>query len=114
MSAGFNCQDFNTVLPGSYHIDSMGLQHVVAGKLSGIPLSRAIAEPQPGVEMVHGVYSDEHFLGRNLSLVWSSPAGLEMYIREVPNQYSDLIAPGLVADYLGRAGRRVAELKAPA
>lgn len=114
MSAGFNCQDFNTVLPGSYQIDSMGLQHVVAGRLSGVPLSQIVAEPDLGVEMVHGVYSDEHFLARNLSLVWSSPDGLQMYLRQVPTQYAGLIAPELIADYLGRAERRDAELKASA
>ena len=111
MSAGFNCQDFNTVLPGSYHIDSMGLQHVVPGKLSGLPLSRILAKPEPGVEMVHGVYSDEHFLARNLSIVWSSLSDLEMYMREVRSQYQGRLAPELLADYLGRAERRHAEIK---
>jgi hypothetical protein len=110
MSAGFNCQDFNTVLPGSYQIDSMGLQHVARGKLSGLPLSRAEADAFPGVEMIHGVYSDEHFLQRNLSIVWNDPAGLQMYGREVPAQYAGLIAPALLDDYVGRAARREAEL----
>ena len=112
MSAGFNCQDFNTVLPGSYHIDSMGLQHVAADRLSGLPLSRVLAEPEFGVEMVHGVYSDEHFMARNLSVVWNSPAGLAMYVREMGSQYGDLISPKLLSEYLGRAERRVVELKA--
>ena len=111
MSAGFNCQDFNTVLPNSYRIDSMGLQHVVSGKLSGLPLSRILAEPEPGVEMVHGVYSDEHFLTRNLSIVWNSPAGLEMYRREVGGQYEGLIAPELLESYRARAEQRGTELQ---
>ncbi len=111
MSAGFNCQDFNAVLPGSYHIDSMGLQHVSAGKLSGLPLSLAMTEPEPGVEMIHGVYSDEHFLARNLSIVWNSPAGLEMYVREIRRQYSELIEPALLNDFLHRADQRTAELR---
>ncbi len=111
MSAGFNCQDFNTVLPGSYHIDTMGLQHVVPGKLSGLPLSRALADHQPGVEMVHGVYSDEHFLNRNLDIVWGSPTGLQMYLRDVPDQYGSALAPDLIGRYLERAQSRDAELK---
>ncbi len=114
MSAGFNCQDFNTVLPGSYRIESMGLQHVVAGKLSGLPLSLILAEPEPGVEMVHGVYSDEHFLDRNLNIVWNSPAGLQMYLHDVPDQYGGLIARELIGKYLERAERRDAELKVSA
>jgi hypothetical protein len=114
MSAGFNCQDFNTVLPGSYHIDSMGLQHVIAGQLSGLPLSRALIEPYPDVEMIHGVYSDEHFLARNLSIVHNSAQGLEMYRRDLASQYSGVIAPELLADYLDRAERRERELQASA
>ena len=109
-AAGFACADLNAVLPGSYQITSMSMQHVHPGRMSGLPLSRALAEPEPGVEMVHGVYSDEHFLARNLSIVWSSPPELEMYMREVRSQYDGRLDPELLDDYVGRAQRRRGEL----
>ena len=112
MAAGFGCQDLNAVLPGSYLASSMGLQHYHPGRLAGLPLSLALAEPDASVEMVHAVYSDDHFLSRNLSQAWSSPAGLQTYLREAPGRFGEVIAPDLVSSYLERAERRAAELEA--
>ncbi len=113
MAAGFSCQDLNTVLPGSYLASSMGLQHHHPERLAGLPLSLALAEPDASVEMVHAVYSDEHFLSRNLSQAWSSPAGLQTYLREAPGRFGEVIAPDLVGGYVERAEQRLADLRQP-
>jgi hypothetical protein len=111
MSAGFECEDFNTVLPGSYNTETMGLQHVAPGKLSGLPLSYVLTNPFTDVEMIHGVYSDHHFLQRNLSILWNTASELDFYVRELRTTYVGLIASDLLDEFVHRAEQRAAELK---
>ena len=108
MAAGLKCMDLNTLLPGSYELDSMGLQHLRSDRLAGQPLSYAIRHPQPGVEMVHAVYSQEKFLERNLNQRSGSRAELEWFSTELIETFAPTLQADLLEDYLSRARERMA------
>ena len=107
MAAGLKCVDLNALLPGSYELHSMGLQHWRSERLAGQPLNYAIRHPHPGVEMVHAVYSDAKFLERNLNQRSGSRAELEWFSTELRETFASSLDAGLLETYLSRAREKM-------
>lgn len=59
MSGGFRCIDLNDAAPGSYAMETMGMQIGGLGKPMGYRLQTA-----PEIEMVHPIYSPREYLER--------------------------------------------------
>jgi hypothetical protein len=108
MAAGFRCIDLNDLLPGSYELDSMGLQHLRSDRLGGQPLSYAISHPQLGVEMVHAIYSQEQFLKRNLSQRSGGSAELTWLSDQLTEHFAASLDADLLQDYLARVREKIA------
>ena len=103
MAANLSCVDLNTILPQSYTMASVGLQHVQPGRLSGQPLSYALANPYGDVEMTHGVYSDRAFLERNLALMGRNRSDLDLFASRVSDTFGPTLDGDLVQSYLAKA-----------
>lgn len=108
MAAGLKCMDVNNLLPGSYELDTMGLQHLRSDRLAGQPLSFAIRNPQLDVEMIHAVYSQEQFLSRNLNQRSGSRFELEWFLKEIEANFAASLNVDLLADYVARAREKIA------
>ena len=107
MAAGLKCVDLNALLPHSYELHSMGLQHWRSDRLAGQPLSYAIRHPHPGVEMVHAVYSEAKFLERNLNQRSGSRAELERFSTELRETFGSSLDADLLETYLSRAREKM-------
>ena len=111
LAAGLTCKDLNDVLPNSYSMRTMGLNHATAEGLVGIPLKYAQHHPDRDTAMIHAVYSDREFLKKNLAQRSGSRLGLEIFIDRVSTLYGRHLSEELKDEFLLAARQRLDDIQ---